>query len=85
MSIPMAAPDVLEREFLGIRARLLEVAASLDRIDRAEGNTADDRRLALIRQALEVLLSPAGDRAEQVQLLFSRGYDDDWQRKFDIT
>jgi hypothetical protein len=85
MSIPMAAPDILDREFLGIRARLLEVAASLDRIDRAEGNTSDDRRLALIRQALDVLLSPAGDRAEQVQLLFSRQYDDDWQRKFDIT
>jgi hypothetical protein len=85
MSIPMAAPNVLEREFLGIRARLLEVAASLDRIDRAEGNTADDRRLALIRQALDVLLRPASDRAEQVQLLFSRQYDDDWQRKFDIT
>ena len=85
MPIPMAAPDILDREFLGIRARLLEVAASLDRIDRGEGRTSDDPRLKLIRQALDVLLSPAGDRAEQVQLLFSRPYDDDWQQKFDIT
>ncbi len=85
MPIPTAAPDLFEREFLGIRARLLELAATLDRIDRAEGRTSDDPRHKLIRQSLEVLLSPATDRAEQVQLLFSREYDDDWQRKFDIT
>jgi hypothetical protein len=80
----MAAPDVLNREFLEIRGKLLEIAASLDRLDRSAGSVAGDRRLALLREALEVLMDDRGDRAEQIQLLFSRQYNDDWQQEFDI-
>jgi hypothetical protein len=30
-------------------------------------------------------LDETGDRAEQVQLIFSRAYDDDWQKEFGLT
>ena len=82
MSIPLDAPEVLEREFLGVRARLLEVGATLDRIDRAAGKVERDPRIELIRQALDVLSRPEGERAEQIQLLFSLEYDDGWQERF---
>lgn len=84
MSSPMAAPAVLDREFLEIRAKLLEVAASFDRMTRSEGDVSADPRLARIREALQLLLTAKDDRAEQIQLLFSRDYDDDWQQQFDI-
>ena len=61
MPIPLAAPEVLDREYLEVRARLLQVAATLDRIDRAEGTVAADPRLGKIRAGLEVLL----DRADR--------------------
>jgi hypothetical protein len=80
----MAAPAVLDREYLEIRCKLLEIAAALDRMDRGEGTVSSDRRVALIREALETLLRERGDRAEQIQLLFSRQYNDDWQRDFDM-
>jgi hypothetical protein len=79
MPIPLDAPEVLEREFLEIRARLLHLAASLDRLERAEGTVESDPRLAKIREALQVLLAPQGDRAERIQLLFSRPYQNDWR------
>jgi hypothetical protein len=82
MPSPMAAPDVLNRDYLEIRCKLLEIAASLDRIDRSQGSAAGDPRLALIREAFDVLMDERGDRAEQIQLLFSRQYDDDWQQAF---
>ena len=82
MPIPLDAPEVLEREFLEVRAKLLQVAATLDRIDRAEGSVAGDVRVGKIRQALEVLLGPAADRAELIQMIFSRSYDDRWRQVF---
>lgn len=79
MPIPIDAAEVLNREFLEIRARLLHIASSLDRLDRAEGDVTGDSRLEKIRQALEILASGQPDRAEQIQLLFSRSYDPDWK------
>ncbi len=85
MSIPMTASQVLDREFLEIRAKVLELAASFDRLHRAEGAVAGDPRLSLIQEAIDVLQADADDRAEQVQLIFSLHYDDEWQRKFNMT
>ncbi len=85
MSIPMTASQVLDREFLEIRAKVLELAASFDRLDRAEGVVAGDPRLSLVHEAINVLQSDADDRAEQVQLIFSLHYDDEWQKKFDMA
>jgi hypothetical protein len=74
---------VFEQEYLPIRAKILEIASALDRFDRADGLINDPRR-ELIQSAIEMLLRPDEDRAEQVQLIFSRPYDDEWQDKFGI-
>jgi hypothetical protein len=83
MPIPLDAPEVLDREFLEIRARLLQVAASLDRLARAEGNISGDKRLQELAAALEILASSGNDRAERIQLVFSRPYDAQWKPAFD--
>lgn len=77
------ALQVLDRDFLEIRARILQVAADLDRIDRAPAHPGEhpDPRLGHIRQALEALSQPGPDRAETVQLVFSLEYDPDWRAK----
>ncbi|RMG37194.1 MAG: hypothetical protein D6725_09295 [Planctomycetota bacterium] len=77
---PQPAADTLERTFLEIRAKLLELAADLDRIERGAGFEAvrDDERLQNIRKALQVLLEPGTDRAERVQMIFSDPYDPHW-------
>jgi hypothetical protein len=79
MPILLTAPEVLDREFLEVRARLLQIAASLDRLGRAEGAVNNDPRLQKIQQALAILGGKAADRAEQIQLVFSRPYAADWK------
>ena len=74
------ARDVLDREFLAIRARVLDLAAALDRIDRA-GSVEGDARMGRIRRGLEILLAPAADRAEQVQHAFSLPYSPNWRQE----
>jgi hypothetical protein len=78
------ASAVFEQEFLQIRAKILEIASALDRLDRADGSLDSDPRRDKIRAAIETLLSGDDDRAEQVQLIFSRPYDDEWQEKFGV-
>jgi hypothetical protein len=77
------ATEVLNRDFLETRSRILEIAAALDRLDRAPGRVGEtpDRRVAQLRQALEALLEPGPDRAETVQRIFSLDYDPHWQEK----
>lgn len=84
MSQPLSAPDILAREFLELRAKVLELAASLDRLDRAAGDVGDDPRLAKLHQGIEILLSGDSERAERVQLLFSRSYADDWRAAYKV-
>jgi len=82
MSIPMNSAEILDREFFEIRAKILEIAAAFDRQDRALGDVSDDSRLKLIEEALSVLQQQNRDnRAEEVQLIFSREYDDQWQEE----
>lgn len=85
MPIPMTSNEVLDREFFEIRAKILELAASFDRLDRADGSVDGDPRLSLVHEALTVLASSQEDRAEQIQLLFSRQYEDDWRETFDVA
>jgi len=68
------AAEVLDKEFLTIRAHLISIGAALDRIDRAEG-PADDERLDKIKQALPILAEDSPDRAERVQMIFSLPHD----------
>lgn len=84
MSEPMTAPQILDREFLEIRAKILELAASFDRMDRGDGAVENDMRMKTIRKGVEILQTDAPNRAEQLQLLFSREYEADWRTQFDI-
>jgi hypothetical protein len=83
MHVSRDAAAVLDRDFLETRSRILDLAAALDRHDRAPGRMGDppDRRLAQLRQALEALLEPGPGRSETVQRIFSIDYDPHWQGK----
>lgn len=81
---PQPAAQVLDREYLEIRAKILELAASFDRIQRGGGSVEQDARFQLLRTALQSLLTTDEDRAEQIQLLFSLEYDPDWRTAFGI-
>ena len=80
----LSAPEVLNREFLEIRCKILELAAAFDRLARADGSVEEDPRVARLREALAAVLDPSSDRAEQVQMIFSREYEEDWQEKFKV-
>jgi hypothetical protein len=66
------ASRVLETYFLETRAKLLEIAANLDRIDRAGGVSASDPRITFIHDALKILQVGGPGRAEKIQRLYSK-------------
>lgn len=80
--------SIIEESFLEVRAKLLEVAATLDRIDRASNETqlsesANEQR-ALLQQAIEIVRSSSSQRATELQHLFSREYKSDWRQTFGL-
>jgi hypothetical protein len=83
-----AADQILDESFLEVRAKLLEVAATLDRIDRG----AEQQRLSppaeqrrhKIQAAIQICLSDDADRATRLQRLFSRDYDGDWRTRLQV-
>lgn len=86
MPSPLKAQEVLNREFLEIRAKLLQLAAHFDRIERGTGD-ADLDRINLFRKALEVLGDPdvGPHRAERLQMIFSRKYDPQWKANLEVA
>lgn len=81
----MQASPVLDQEFLPLRAKLLEIAAALDRLDRDKELSAREPRLRQVRAAIEVLLENQANRAERLQLVFSREYEENWRAKFGLA
>ena len=81
--VSMTAEQILDADFLGVRHRLLDLAASLDRAARADGADAlpADARWIMIKDALALLLEERTDLAERVQILFSDPYNNDWQKQ----
>ena len=75
MPAMLTAAQVLDTYFLETRAKLLEIAANLDRFDRAldAPSRHDDPRLAFVQNALQILQAPSHtpNRAEQIQRLYS--------------
>jgi hypothetical protein len=69
----VTAKATLESARLEMRWRALSLAADLDRIERAGGAglLKTDPQIIKLRQALHVLLEGSGNRAEQVQMIFS--------------
>lgn len=84
MSETLSAEQVLEREFLPVRAKILEIAASLDRIERADGSIAREQQWNTLLTAIRTLLEEEPGRAEQIQLLFSREYQREWREEFGL-
>ena len=74
---------ILNRDFLEIRAKILELAAALDRLDRAPGDAPDPRRVKL-QEGLDAVRSIEPGRAEVVQRIFSLEYDPEWRQKFEL-
>ena len=77
---PLPADKALDQFYLDARSRILDVAATLDRLDRGDGSASADPRIERIRKALSVLLDQSGSRAERIQQIFSLEYDSNWQR-----
>jgi hypothetical protein len=69
----MTRTQVVERYFMEHRAKLIDIAAFLDRVDRAapDGDGGDDFRVAAFRAALAILLEAEPERAKRVLDLFS--------------
>ena len=91
MTNPLSANETLEREFLLVRAKLLEIAAAFDRIERGKGSVETDPRLKQIAAALEIIAQPIGEqdgnaaeRASAIQLIFSLPYNKAWRETFQI-
>ena len=62
--LPLSKSAVVDRYFLEHRAKVLDLAAFLDRVDRAKptnGGSADDFRLVSLRGAITLLLDLMSD------------------------
>jgi len=73
LASPRTAEELLDIYFLDMRSALLETAATLDRIERAE-NGSDifrDPRIGKLAEACEILKDGKKNRAEQFLTLFS--------------
>jgi len=78
----MSARELLDTGFLEMRTRLLDIAAALDRIERAQGSAEArrDARYRLLHEALRLLADEKPDRAQRIQMLFSLPYDPAWPK-----
>jgi hypothetical protein len=91
--MPRDPKTILQEEFLLARSKILELAATLDRIDRAsrEASNAsldtlrkESKELTLLYQALDILQEQELHRAQRVQELMSRPYDPAWRTPWTI-
>ncbi|MDD2732482.1 MAG: hypothetical protein PHF56_00960 [Desulfuromonadaceae bacterium] len=69
----MDAMEILELYFVENRARLLDIASFLDRIDRYEGaeTARADFRYTAFQNAVDLLKSGAAGRTAAIQTIFS--------------
>ena len=81
MSTSLTAAALLDRDFLEIRHRLIDIAAAWDRIDRAADANAvrADPRITRIAEAVAVLTDDKPDRTRRVQMVFSEPYVKNWR------
>ena len=68
---PIAKRAVIDRYFLEHRAKVIDIAAFLDRIDRAQGEGADDFRRTALEACCAILTDGKPDRARRVLELLS--------------
>ncbi len=68
---PPSHADVLDLYFLEHRAKLVDLAAFLDRLERAPAKARADFRETALRQALAILTDGQPERARRVLTLLS--------------
>jgi hypothetical protein len=69
---PLTATQLVDEYFIENRNRLLEIAAFLDRIDRADpAVAADDFRMRVFAEAVAALTAAAPERLAHIQMLLS--------------
>ena len=79
-----SAEKVLSEEFFIARSKILDLAATLDRLERADGSLEALHQLKLLEQGMGILLDEQSDKAKRVQLLMSRPYDPDWRKNYGL-
>jgi len=62
---------LLDEYFIENRTKLLDIAAFMDRLDRAAGDEESDFRLHAFIEALELLAGSKASRVQAIQMLFS--------------
>ncbi len=68
----MRAGELVNEYFIENRTRILEIAAFLDRVDRAEGAAGlNDYRWTAFRETLNILADGSGDHLGRIQMLLS--------------
>ncbi len=70
---PLAMKQVMQEYFIENRTRVVEIAAFLNRLERASDGVspAEDFRMTALQRALAVLASNDPDKLGQIQLIFS--------------
>lgn len=68
---PQTKQQVIDSYFMEHRAKLIDIAAYLDRIDRGQGQMPDDFRDSAFRSAIEILTDGTSDRAKRILESFS--------------
>ncbi|MFM8213222.1 MAG: hypothetical protein ACKN82_01065 [Pirellula sp.] len=82
--VSRSAQKVLTEEFFLSRSKILDLAATIDRLDRAEGSVDELQQRQLLQHGIEILLDNEPDKAKRVQLLMSRPYDPDWRKNYGL-
>ncbi len=60
-----SADAVIEADFLAHRAKLIDLAAFLDRVERAAPGAVEDFRMSALRSAIRILSDGEPDRARR--------------------
>jgi len=82
--VERTAEQIIADEFMIARAKIVELAATLDRIERAKGDVEDHKNMQLLVQGMHILCDDEVEKAKRVQLLMSRHYDPKWQSQMSI-
>lgn len=71
--LPLKKSETIDMYFMEHRAKLIDIAAFLDRVDRADGGAAggEDFRMKSFSDALRLLIDGKPERARRVLELFS--------------
>lgn len=81
-STPLERDEVLDLYFLDARCKLIEIAAFVDRVQRAAheheeaDGAGDEYRLEAFKRAVAALADERSDKARRVQMIFSDPTDE---------